>query len=855
MSYPEVAASRHTSFDPTGMGRFSNFVANVGDIVQQANEEYRQTKQQPQQQQQQQQRTRQNEVADLRHMSAGSGLTSSQHGVSSAQQQDPRQALRPPPPLPPRQPTTSQSSHQISQQSSVTPLYNWQNAGRSHEPQVQSLRTRSPDLTWHPLRDRPKAAHPYDEAETVKVEEETIARQTPWVGLGGRLPEAEAEPRPLWQEGESSRPKAERAQEDHVDDDIVQQLQKLLFAQKTPESSSRSCPSPKHLERTSSATLAPPIPAPEFTASLMEDETRHNTSTQPAFESSKNGRKSFVGDLRPIRDCIASPVCANADWFVHEGAPAFLVCSRCFADYIHASSLRELFSHRKFDDFEKVARKCYFGSNRVKKSLWPRAAAAGKLDNMLQYMKSRPGIAECPSQTSTERQDWRVVPEIPGLAFCGACWIDDFEHGPFASQFHVDASNQPHMCGSSMPFIGRMYQLTSKGQAWEEFAAEAKGRLTIPKCPGKTPIASTAHAWVRSTRAPKGLQFCYACFADYFYGTTNAAHFQQVAIDEDTTVCLMGTPNIVIPAQQTVARDDPELFWKWIAEVDRQPFCAKQGITGSPSWYTLPNNPLGFFVCAACRAGIADPIGWSKHLVPKKNVSPKDTILCCFHPEHVRFAEFMKCLVQSMATGRWEDMGDYVANFANVPRCPRDSTATLSDRRYWGWQSLRICEECYLSFAKGTALEPLYHLHGEVIDKSRLCDLYSPRMRKMYVDACEGRAPAQGLVDTAGQRRMTFLQTMLEADRLISQQRIKGMQATMYGSMGSFYKFAGASQDSVMGHTYTLGNAYVGYGHVNGLSLTGAEYDRRGRDLSLEATGGSVWHQISILEQRWREVE
>ena len=110
-------------------------------------------------------------------------------------------------------------------------------------------------------------------------------------------------------------------------------------------------------------------------------------------------------------------------------------------------------------------------------------------------------------------------------------------------------------------------------------------------------------------------------------------------------------------------------------------------------------------------------------------------------------------------------------------------------------------------------------------------------------------------MDLAGQRRMVYLNTMPEIDRLISQQNIKSMQATMYGSMGSTYKFMGASQDAVMGHTHTFGNAYAGYGHVNGLTLTGATYDRKGRDLGAQATSGSVWGQISMLEKQWREVE
>jgi hypothetical protein len=316
----------------------------------------------------------------------------------------------------------------------------------------------------------------------------------------------------------------------------------------------------------------------------------------------------------------------------------------------------------------------------------------------------------------------------------------------------------------------------------------------------------------------------------------------------------MGILNMKIPAQQAVAKKDPELFWKWIAEVDRQPFCSKQGIKGSTSWFTLPNHPPGFAVCGACRAGIAEPVGWSRHLI-SVNADPNDTILCCFNAAHPRFAEFMTCLVPSLATDTWEKLGNHAATYANVPRCPRDNTTYLPNRRYWGWDSLRICQECYLSFARDTALEPLFHLNGEVMEKSRLCDMYSPRMRKLYTDACQGRITGQQLVDLGGQRRMVYLNTMPEIDRLISQQNIKASQAVMFGNMGTFYKNMGSTQDVLMGHSYTVGNAYAGYGYVNENSLTGAEYDRKGRDLTAEVLNGSVTYKVSVLEIRWREVE
>ncbi|KAL2209334.1 hypothetical protein CC79DRAFT_1332559 [Sarocladium strictum] len=785
------------------MGRFSRFVTKAGEAVQQASDEYQRTRQQ---QQQQQQSAGFSGQPTQQYPPYGSGRAyPNAHAPPTASHQQLQ-----PPALPPRRPSESGQYQQSPQnyQASATPQYG--------QPEPQRADRRS----WH------------NPSPSVQAKTSPVSRQ-----------EAQATYH------------APGSQDIDADRLLAEQLQRLEVESAAPELS----PSPRLPPR------PPKIEAPQagsgaseqrYAAPSVQDEPAPPPppSTRPVPPSQRHVAKALPPGLAPVPNCIAYPIQANADWFLHDKAPDFLVCSRCYVDYIYQTNLQTLFQHKKFADFEQVPRRCYFSSHNVKTRLWPAALAAGNLDNMLEHMRSRPKLPACPEQRLVENSEWWMSPDIPHMCVCKACFSDDYKGGPFASKFELKTVEQQATCDSFMPFVGRMSEIHQPSNNWAEFAAEVKGRLTIPACPREKTIPGASHAWVRSTREPKGYQTCYACFADYFYGTTSEKHFQQVALDKETTVCLMGILNMKIPAQQAVAKKDPELFWKWIAEVDRQPFCSKQGIKGSTSWYTLPNHPPGFAVCGACRAGIAEPVGWSRHLIPV-NADPNDTILCCFNAAHPRFAEFMTCLVPSLATDTWEKLGNHAATYANVPRCPRDNTTYLPNRRYWGWDSLRICQECYLSFARDTDLEPLFHLKGEVMEKSRLCDMYSPRMRKLYTDACQGRITGQQLVDLGGQRRMVYLNTMPEIDRLISQQNIKASQAVMFGNMGTFYKNMGSTQDVLMGHSYTVGNAYAGYGYVNENSLTGAEYDRKGRDLTAEVLNGSVTYKVSVLEIRWREVE
>lgn len=576
-------------------------------------------------------------------------------------------------------------------------------------------------------------------------------------------------------------------------------------------------------------------------------------ATSPVASKPKMPTPHACG-VTPVVECITAPVKLDTTWFVHAAVSDFLVCSRCYVDHIYDTTLRESFTRRRFDDFESVPRRCYFGSNRVKNSLWPAAVSSGSLVNMLDYMKSRPRVEECPSTNAQESRTWWVTPDAPGLSICSACYEDEILAGSFAERFRLEELPKGYICDMALWFINRMHEKHAEIQDWTGFVGEVKDRIQIAVCPKMQVVPSSSRTWLASKREPTALQICYACYGDFFYGTPNETYFYQTMPQTKNARCLLGNFNLLIPAQQAIAKKDPELFWRSIEAVDRQPYCDPNGITGG-TWYTLPNNPDGFGVCGACFAGIIEPLGGSQLFVRKANASSSEATICCFNPGHTRFGGFMSVIAPTLYTNSWKPLGEFAATFAKVPRCPRDSMNTPPNRRYWGWDDIHICEECYLTFAKGTALEPMFVMKGEVIAASRLCDLYSPRMRGMYTDASEGRLPLAELLAFANQRRVIYIQTVPECERILNQQKIMALQAQNLGIMGTAYKSMGGTLDAVTGHSYTVGNAYVGYGHANEMVFQGALYDKQSRELSSSVTSGSAMLQIQMLEQRWRAVE
>ncbi|KAL6408265.1 uncharacterized protein AUP68_08120 [Ilyonectria robusta] len=526
--------------------------------------------------------------------------------------------------------------------------------------------------------------------------------------------------------------------------------------------------------------------------------------------------------LKPLTECLVDPAAYDLDWLYHPDVPSFVICARCYIDHIYDTQFRDTFARIFHND--KKPRKCMFGTQRVKEKLWPDAVSSGNIAPLVEFMKKRVPIGECPQSVMIEGGNWYITDEIPGMTMCQACYED-------ALMDHAKTNN------------------------WTAFSEGVKTRIQLPVCPKQANAKANERAWFKSQREPTAIQVCVACYYDYFYGTTDENTFVRVPGGDYETRCVLGQLNLVIPTQQSLAKKDPEIFWTATNGVDRQPLCDGTGTTRA-TWYTLPSDPTGFGVCGGCYAGIIQVLGGTKEFVPKPGTSKADTLLCCFNPSHHRGLAYLGAYSESLLRGDWAPLRDMATKFGNVPPCQRSQKKQGRGRRVWGWGAAAICEECYLTVAQGTSLESQFAVHGQrdASDRDRMCDLYSPRMRSLYAQACE-TGDLAGFLAYGEHRHQVWCETIGVAEQMLIQQRIASMRAQQLAASGSLYKFMGGSMDVTMGHRYTVGNAYAGYGHANDFVLQGHVYDRQASELRASVMNPSNVVQIGILEQRWREVE
>ncbi|KAI8724251.1 hypothetical protein NCS52_00282800 [Fusarium sp. LHS14.1] len=607
-----------------------------------------------------------------------------------------------------------------------------------------------------------------------------------------------------------------------------------------PDSSSQPAPGPQQQPQAS-----PHVSQPRQEATPARTKTPRVHTPGPPQE--------HASGAKPLPQCSSAPTSAPQHWFFHPTVPEFTICAYCYIKHIYDSRFRDSFTKVYCDDNEQ--RRCRFSSRRLNETLFPEAIKSGSLDECIAFMKKRMTIRDCLEQTQTEGDSWYTTSDIPNSTLCQACFEEGINGTSFAKHYQLQTVQGACYCDSTVWFLKRKLSEYLKEDNWAKFTEEMSLRVTLPPCPRTEDIKSNDRQWYKPklNHGPSSLQACVTCFFDYFYRSDDEDLFEQVTGGDFGTRCTIGQVNLLIPMRQALADEDRSLFWKAAFEVDKHPFCHKEGIKGG-TWYTLPGDTPGWGICGACYEGVIKTVGGSSWFIQDKEVSQDETYLCCFNMNHARVEGSLQAYDKAHNLGDWKILADYAAKWTNVRLCPRAKLKSGKNRPWWGWGMLAICEECYLNFAQGTAFEPRFALKGaREPDNERMCDLFSPRMRGLYTEACK-TGDLEGLLAIAEQRHVIYTQTIMQAEQILVQQRLAVMKAQYLGQQGSFYKNLGWSQDAVMGHSYTVGNSYAGYGHANSFVMQGHAYDRQASEMRSQVGGGSVL-QVGMLEARWKEVE
>ncbi|KAI8949309.1 hypothetical protein F4801DRAFT_591185 [Xylaria longipes] len=609
-------------------------------------------------------------------------------------------------------------------------------------------------------------------------------------------------------------------------------------------------------------------PAPTIPAKVPVQTQETPVAHSPTADASTTSPRQLQ---TVAKECISSNVTFAATWYTHRRAPEFPICMNCYEIHIRGSRFKDEFQGTFSDDGE--IRRCGFSSTRIKESLWEIALSSGSLDSLVEYMVLRPSIPDCRDQGGAKAGSgikWYRTrnSDIPAMAVCQACYEDHILAYPKFGQDHfepVDAGfiqqvvDQMWSCDIAVPFISRDYKLMASTNDWPSFVEGVPVRLSFQPCPGEKSVYPDGKGkrWFTPINGPHGLLICVACYCDYVLLTGQEEMWRDAGDDlvnvfGVSVSCFFGSQyNLKVLAGRVLDTKDYTLFWKAIDIAAREPRC--KGQLQNATWYTLHSNPDGFEICRTCYVTLAESMGVGHHFKPKTGIPPGGSIICSFNPGIARFLVYINKFMEMIYKQDPAALEEFVKEYTFMPECRRDKH--VENARWFGWDECTICAECHHEFIRGTALADSMPHQGTHIKGAVMCEMYSQRMRQLYLAACASDPPdPKPLLEYSVQRRAVWVQTMPRSRQILSDMRLKILQQESAINNSMFYSWSGNRFQNTLPLEQTYGNSATGYGYYNHMQIKGAEYGRQATAIGNEILGSPA-HVADELERRWRLVE
>lgn len=553
-----------------------------------------------------------------------------------------------------------------------------------------------------------------------------------------------------------------------------------------------------------------------------------------------------------------NPLYAAAYWYTTPDAPAFEVCSYCYATQIRPTPWVVKFQGKKKS--ADPNRHCRFSTLRIR-NLWPQCLHNNDWSTISRYMTHRATLADCKGLAPSSADvgiKWYSLKhrDIPNFDICAACYEDIALATPFRNMFEPHPTGQPAgeewVC-TMTNYAGRAMELYAKSNRWRDFVINVTQAGSVRPCEGLQGVVGNQRRWFRPKRRIEGLVVCDACFYDWFGATCMEHEFEPTPVSfanggYNTWVCDMALIPMKIAQMKALQAKDFGVWWNAAREILVTPQCTYDGnYTGG--WYGLKSNPECANICAQCFAGTIKVYGFRDRFIPIPN-NPNRR--CVFSSAAPRQLQFFNRLDEAIMTRSLTTFEDYARRIGNLPLCPKSNP--VENQRWYGSNEFLICVSCWEEFAKDTALAPRLPFRG-VVRPSACCDLYSPRMRGLWTEAC-AKGDMSAFVAFAKHRAQIYAQTVPAMQQMLAmaKMRMEQQQTLMLSSvmLQGADNVVGASRPVGMGYDL-YGNGNVGFHYATPAGATGAAQFQQA--LGITSVQGGEMMQVAQLEALWQSVE
>ncbi|OJJ46405.1 hypothetical protein ASPZODRAFT_151960 [Penicilliopsis zonata CBS 506.65] len=567
----------------------------------------------------------------------------------------------------------------------------------------------------------------------------------------------------------------------------------------------------------------------------------------------------------PITICPENdPLYATAFWYSIPGVPGFETCSHCYASHIRQTRWADRF-HGELQA-PTLTRRCRFNTPRARQ-LWSEALRRDDWASVSAYWARRAQIADCQGARGLAADvgtQWfhPTHRDIDGFGICAACYEDLVCGTSLAGRLTPANPGQPagELWSCKMtPYLRRVLLRAATHNDWVAFSVAALQAARLPACPGSAGVAASKRSWFQPVPAIDGLVVCETCYINNVAASFMETNWVAVpaapaftAAGWQTRVCGFSVLPLKIACLKATQDQDYPLLWRAAKTIFSTPYCAPAGIENG-TWHRLRcGQDLEFELCAQCMAGIMVPFGFGDRFV--QIPFPAGTKrLCDMNTSAPRQRDYYRKLDEAVSLGDFTCFETYARRFAGVPPCPTYNIVK-GCHRWYGNDEFLACQQCWEEFVRDTPLANNLVHKGVVLPDGACCDLYSPRMRQLWMQACN-TGDLASFTAAAQHRTSVYAQTVPHMQELLAMARMRLAQkqtllfsSVMLQGANNIVEASRAPRTQ----TTTYGNSQVGY-HATPAGAQGARDWHQANNITV--VPGNEMVVVAQLEAMWKEVE
>lgn len=330
---------------------------------------------------------------------------------------------------------------------------------------------------------------------------------------------------------------------------------------------------------------------------------------------------------------------------------------------------------------------------------------------------------------------------------------------------------------SLVPFEAYMQQILQIAACPGLVAVENQRDMYILNLPPNRIRPSIVAPWLNTP-----LHICQKCYYEYCVGNMLESCFTPTRItlgdNIASNVCVAGhwvQPRIAL--LMAAAENDIGIFTSItlstvMYNTSQKPpntICNAQTGTVGPKYNFRQQTIYNFGICEYCVYTVAAIFPQlNQQLVlqarPQSHLIPS---LCNFNVATTRFSNIVTELMRSYASRDISTLIRYITELSALPPCTLETHSGDMSRLWYTTATtpdLDVCAECHFTTIRGTPLAALFYVRtNRVPGISTACDLYSPRSRKAFQDACESNSMTEFM--EFAHSRATIVNKILELQK------------------------------------------------------------------------------------------